>query len=362
MRMVEDRGASGSVAGLLGTSAEHDLVVASFSRFLGARGCSPNTLSAYLHDLKFLFAFLLSAGLTLEQLNVARSIDFMAYLTARARRVGGRHASRPAIVSDRLAPATINRVMAAVSTFYEHLLLTRALSFERNPLDGGGNEQRSTRRTNRRSMRLRRVLRVPRPMDNEQVSRLLGAATRLRDRTMLLLLLQGGIRVGELLNLHLEDVQYGRRRIAIRYRVDHPRGVRTKSRCERLVDLLEPEALASLSNYVATERPQDAPTQHVFLVGGRGRRRCEPLGYDAFVKLFRRLRRKAGLDEGWITPHALRHTHATLLWEGGMRELALQKRLGHASLEATRVYTRVSDAGMLADYRRALTALERRGS
>ena len=179
---------------------------------------------------------------------------------------------------------------------------------------------------------------------------------------MLLLLLQGGIRVGELLNLYLEDVQYGRRRIAIRYRVDHPRGVRTKSRCERLVDLLEPEALASLSNYVATERPHDAPTQHVFLVGGRGRRRCEPLGYDAFVKLFRRLRRKAGLDEGWITPHALRHTHATLLWEGGMRELALQKRLGHASLEATRVYTRVSDAGMLADYQRALTALERRGS
>ena len=43
MRMVEDRGASGSVAGLLGTLAEHDLVIASFSRFLGARGCSPNT-------------------------------------------------------------------------------------------------------------------------------------------------------------------------------------------------------------------------------------------------------------------------------------------------------------------------------
>ena len=222
MRMVEDRGAAGSVAGLLGKSAEHDLVIASFSRFLGARGCSPNTVSAYLHDLKFLFAFLLSAGLTIEQLNVARSIDFMAYLTARPRRVGGRQASTPAIVSDRLAPATINRVMAAVSTFYEHLVLTRALSLERNPLDGGGNEQHSTRRTNRRSMRLRRVLRVPRPMDNEQVSRLLGAATRLRDRTMLLLLLQGGIRVGELLNLHLEDVQYGRRRIAIRYRVDHP--------------------------------------------------------------------------------------------------------------------------------------------
>jgi hypothetical protein len=40
---------------------------------------------------------------------------------------------------------------------------------------------------------------------------------------------------------------------------------------------------------------------------------------------------------------ALRHTHATRMWEAGMRELTLQRRLGHASPEATRVYTRVSD-------------------
>jgi integrase len=41
-------------------------------------------------------------------------------------------------------------------------------------------------------------------------------------------------------------------------------------------------------------------------------------------------------------------------WEGGMRELALQKRLGHASPESTRIYTRVSDEQVLADYDRAL--------
>ena len=54
------------------------------------------------------------------------------------------------------------------------------------------------------------------------------------------------------------------------------------------------------------------------------------------------------------TPHALRHTHATAMWEGGMRELALQKRLGHASPESTRIYTRVSDEQVLTDYQRAL--------
>jgi integrase len=42
------------------------------------------------------------------------------------------------------------------------------------------------------------------------------------------------------------------------------------------------------------------------------------------------------------------------MWEGGMRELTLQKRLGHASVESTRIYTRISDPEVVADYRRAL--------
>lgn len=64
-----------------------------------------------------------------------------------------------------------------------------------------------------------------------------------------------------------------------------------------------------------------------------------------------------GIREQWITPHSLRHTHATRMWEGGMRELALQKRLGHASPESTRLYTRVSDPMVVAEYRRALGEL-----
>ncbi len=47
-------------------------------------------------------------------------------------------------------------------------------------------------------------------------------------------------------------------------------------------------------------------------------------------------------------------THATRMWEGGMRELALMKRLGHTSPESTRIYTQVSDPLMVAEYQRAL--------
>lgn len=158
----------------------------------------------------------------------------------------------------------------------------------------------------------------------------------------------------EVLNLQLEDISYARRRVIIRYRTEHPKGARTKSRTERVVDLLQAETLQAVSDYVMHERPLDATSPYVFLVGGRGKRRYEPLGYAALVKLFERHCERLGIRTPWITPHSLRHTHATRMFEGGMRDLTLQKRLGHASPESTRIYTDVSDATVVAEYRQAL--------
>lgn len=92
----------------------------------------------------------------------------------------------------------------------------------------------------------------------------------------------------------------------------------------------------------------------MFLVGGSGARRCEPLSYQALARGFARRLDRLGIRTPDKTPHALRHTHATAMWEGGMRELALQKRLGHASPESIRIYTRVSDDQVLAEYDAAL--------
>jgi integrase len=136
--------------------------------------------------------------------------------------------------------------------------------------------------------------------------------------------------------------------------------VRTKSRVERLVDLHDPDTLQTLSAYVMQERPRGADNTFVFLVGGKGTRCNEPLSYSALVKIFQRRCQQLNIRAPWITPHALRHTHATQMWEGGMRELALQKRLGHASPESTRLYTRVSDATVVAEYLQALGGKEKK--
>jgi integrase/recombinase XerD len=176
----------------------------------------------------------------------------------------------------------------------------------------------------------------------------------LRDLAIFLLMLDGGLRPGEVLCLQLGDIFYGRRRVTVRKRDDHPRGVRAKARHERVVDLHEPRTLDALNRYVLHERPLESGSPFVFLVGGAGARRCEPLSYQAVARGFARRLDRLGIRSPEKTPHALRHTHATAMWEGGMRELALQKRLGHASPESIRIYTRVSDEQVLADYDAAL--------
>lgn len=374
MRALHQRRDDGShLVELLDDAGEPIEVVSGFLRFLAARACSPNTLVSYAYDLRHLWRFFGEHDLTWDRFAPPHAIPLLEYLrSVPSRRPRHRMVLTVATVTadgpaTKLAATTVNRILAAVSSFYEYAilagLLDRANPIEKRPdpalqrvserhqpFMGRASRQRPVRR----AVRVKTVQQLPRPLDDAQVKALLSELRSARDRAMVLLMLQGGLRPGEVLGLQLEDIAYGRRRVVIRHRDDHPKGARSKSRYERVVDLHEPEALAAISFYVMSDRPADAETPLVFLIGGRGARRLEPLGYDGLVRMFSRACTRAGIREPWVTPHALRHTHATRMWEGGMRELTLQKRLGHASPESTRIYTRVSDPAVVAEYNRAL--------
>ena len=155
----------------------------------------------------------------------------------------------------------MQRVLAATSSFFEWAIAAEQYTAGENPMQrrvdhalgrvphrhqpfvGGASRQQPVRRT----VRVRLPLRLPRPMTGADVDALLASLTTLRDLAIFLLMLDGGLRPGEVLCLELDDVSYGRRRVTIRKRDDHPRGARAKSRYERVVDLHEPRTLDAVT-------------------------------------------------------------------------------------------------------------------
>src|SRR5579884_212682 len=278
---------------LLDDNEEPIAAISGFMRHLSARGCSPNTLVAYAYDLQHFMQFLKEQQLTYEQFRPVHSLALLEYLSTLPSR---KPAQRLGFVlstttsegnpTTRFAPTTINRIFAAVLSFYEYLILSGQFTECENPIQKVDDPalarvserhrpfmgRASRQRPIRRAVRVKTVQRLPRPMDDDQIRQLLASLTCRRDKAMLLLMLHGGLRPGEVLSLHLDDLQYGRRRVVIRYRTDHPKRARTKSRTERVVDLLQPETLQAVSDYVMYERPTESESPHVFLVGGRGKK------------------------------------------------------------------------------------------
>ena len=192
--------------------------VSGFMRHLRARGCSPNTLSAYCFDLLHFMKFLEKQQLTYEEFTPAHALTFLEYLSTlpsrkQARRFGlvlsttteqGRSTTR-------LSPATINRIMAAVSSFYEYLILADQFIARENPLRCVNDPalarvserhrpfmgRASKQRPIRRGVHVKMAQHLPRPMEDDQVDKLLTSLRFKRDKAMLLLMLHGGLRPGD---------------------------------------------------------------------------------------------------------------------------------------------------------------------
>jgi integrase/recombinase XerC len=155
--------------------------------------------------------------------------------------------------------------------------------------------------------------------------------TGLRDRAIIELLYGGGLRVGELCGLDLDDVDL--RAGALQ--------VMGKGRKQRRVPIGDP-AIAALGSYVASarvwflERTESPPEPHALFLNSRGGR----LGARSVRTLLDKYTRGAGGTP--VNPHALRHSFATHLLDNGADLRAVQELLGHESLATTQIYTHVS--------------------
>jgi integrase/recombinase XerC len=162
-------------------------------------------------------------------------------------------------------------------------------------------------------------------------------ATSARDRALLELLYGSGLRVGEACALDLDDLDLEHRAVT----------VTGKRRKQRKLPLSEP-ATNALLVYVREARPellgaQESPPPAVF-VNTRGGR----LGPRSVRAVIERYARAEGM--GPVNPHALRHSFATHLLDGGADLRSVQELLGHENLATTQIYTHVSTERLRAVY------------
>jgi integrase/recombinase XerD len=259
---------------------------------------SPRTVVAYRRDLG-------SIGDWLGRPVASAKLDELERYVAELRAAG-------------LAPSTIARRIAALRSFFRHLMLV-----------GGVKENPAA------ALQLpRRHRRLPRTLSPGEAERLLEAAAgttprALRDRALAELLYGAGLRVSEAVGLERGGVDLERRLVRALGKGDR----------ERVVPVGRAAADA-LRRYLAHGRPhlERRHRPELFLNAQGG-----PLTRAGAFLILRRLAGKAGLEPERVHPHLLRHSFATHLLEGGADLRSVQELLGHADLSTTELYTHVSD-------------------
>lgn len=303
----------------------------------GERRASPHTVSAYQRDLQQLSTFLGARLGHAPALREVGKLELRAWLAELTRENG---------------TSTIARKLASVRALFRHS--TRADPSRDNPAEGlatprlrrplplvlgtDAAAQVMEAPRERKSARVARAAHAPAAEDGDRVER----ARRCRDQLILELLYGCGLRVHELAALDRDALQLDAGTLAVLGKGRKERRVPVGRACQRAHD-----------EYLAL-RPQlchpktGAQDPRALLLGRHGRR----LGIRQIQNLVRQYG-VLGAGRGDLHPHALRHTCATHMLEGGADLRVIQEFLGHQSLSTTQRYTHVSVERLLSVYDRS---------
>ncbi|NLA24955.1 MAG: tyrosine-type recombinase/integrase [Bacteroidales bacterium] len=169
----------------------------------------------------------------------------------------------------------------------------------------------------------RKTQKLPNYLTQPEVKLMISSTQNIKHRCMLELLYGGGLRLGELLNLKIVDIDSYNMLIHIR---------QAKGNKDRVV-MLSQNLLDDLRFYFKKYRPKD------YLFEGQGGGMYSERSVQAVVK---NAASKAGIKKQ-VTPHTLRHSFATHLLESGTDMRYIQQLLGHKSVKTTEIYTHITD-------------------
>ena len=268
---------------------------------------SDRTVSVYTSDIQTFFRFIELNGINPEKITREEVRHYLAWLATSAN--GGNHG---------YTRTSIARKFVALRSFYK-FLVGRAM-IDTNPIPRTKQFQVKTER------------KLPTFLTYQEIDALmqspdLSTPTGTRDKAILELLYSSGIRLSEIADMNVKDMNLH----------DDELLIRGKSDKERLV-YIGSVAREFLDRYVSHTRPQLAkPSEDAMFVNRYGNR----LSKRSIEKIVSTHAKKAGTRPG-VHTHTLRHSFATHLLEGGADLRVVQELLGHASPTTTQIYTHIT--------------------
>jgi integrase/recombinase XerD len=326
--------------------------VESYLAYLAALERSPNTQRAYATSLKLWFEFVDGRAVSWDAVRVDDVARFVAWLRAPADNVIVLEAG-----TARRSAATVNRHLSAVFGFYEHharsgvkvaseLVVWRHL--------GRGSYKPFLHHVSRgkpiatRPVKLRVAKRTPRTLSAEQLVTVLASPARARDRFLLALLAETGMRIGQALGLRHADFVSRAKEVRIVPRAENANGARAKLRSPATVPVTA-GLVRCYSDYMHAEYGE-IDSDYVFVNLWSGRI-GSPMTYASVHQLVGRIRARTGVE---FTPHMLRHTHATDLIRSGVAIEVVARLLTHQSSTTTsQIYVHLDAADVRAALQRA---------
>ena len=275
-----------------------DLISAYENYLTKVKQASANTVFSYMRDIRQ-FSEWLNVEENTQILN-ATQLNISQYLEH--------------LQQDGRSGATLSRALASLKNFYSYLVSTGFL--ESSPVTAQIHVDRGTKK-------------LPQILSGREVERLLAQPVCLdakgyRDKAMLELMYATGIRVTELIELNVDDVNLELSSIRC-----------TSSKKTRAIPIYK-GAMRALTVYLRDIRSTmvSDPSERALFVNVNGSR----MSRQGFWKILKHYQNKAQIDKE-ITPHTLRHSFAVHLLENGADLGSVQELMGHSDISSTQLYT-----------------------
>jgi integrase/recombinase XerD len=307
---------------------------------------SPNTIKTYVTGLKFWWEYMRDNGIAdWTNIKLTDLSNFVHYLRMPQKDnviyIGEE-------VEAKRVESTINLYLSAVSSFYQfNMDLGNVKNYPMyKQSENVGPRKYKTflhhidkgKPVKTRKIKLKAPKVKPKTLTEEQILAIVDACNNTRDKFLITLLAETGMRIGQALSLRHTDIRSFDNEIDIIPRKGNKNGARQKTKDPYVIHISK-SLVGLYTDYVINEI-DEVESDYVFVNLWDGEI-GEPMTYSSVQQLVERLKKKTGIG---FNVHMLRHSHATELIRNGWDMAYVQKRLGHRDIQTTiNTYTHLDD-------------------